>query len=242
MRVLAFNGSPLMDQGNTARILTPFLQGLRDAGAQVELFHTKKLHIEPCHGEFNCWLKTPGSCYQQDDMQMLHERLRACDIWVFATPVYVWGVSGPLKNLMDRMIPLIEPFIVLRDGHCSHPVRPGTGAPKLVLVSNCGFWELDNFDPLLAQFTFLCRTLGVEFVGALLRPHGPALAAMLEMGAPVQDVLEAAKRAGDELARRGAISADTLDVVSRPLLPRDMYLRFANQGFQRELDKLGKIA
>jgi multimeric flavodoxin WrbA len=93
MKVIAFNGSPKMDKGNTSLILGPFLDGLRDAGAEVELFYTKKLNINPCQGEFNCWLKTPGRCYQEDDMQMLHPELRAADVWVLASPVYVWGLT-----------------------------------------------------------------------------------------------------------------------------------------------------
>lgn len=238
MRVLALNGSPNTDRGNTALILNPFLEGLQDGGADVETFYTMKLDIQPCLGDFQCWLKTPGRCHQPDDMQKLHPRMREADVWVFASPVYVWGVSGPLKNLMDRIIPLAEPFIALRDGHCTHPMRDDVGVKQVVLVSNCGFWEMDNFDPLLAQMRMLCRVLGWKFAGALLRPHGPALAAMLEMGMPVDGVLEAAHQAGHELATRGEIDPETLKRVSRDLLTRDQYREFANQKFQQELDQL----
>ncbi len=237
MKVLAFNGSPKMDKGNTALILDPFLDGMRDAGAQVELFCTQKLKVNPCQGEFNCWLQTPGRCHQQDDMQMLHPKLRQAQIWVFASPVYVWGVAGPLKNIMDRIIPLVEPFVELRDGHCSHPLRQDTSRAKLALVSNSGFWELDNFDPMLAQFRFLCRTIGFEFAGALLRPHGPALPAMLAAGAPVHDVLGAAREAGRQLVQTGSIPAELLRTVSRELLPRDQYIEILNRQFHEILDQ-----
>ena len=76
MRVVAFNSSPLIEKGNTSVILTPFLEGLKETGANVELFYTKKLNINPCQGDFNCWLRTPGRCHQDDDMQMLHPRMR----------------------------------------------------------------------------------------------------------------------------------------------------------------------
>ena len=86
MKVLAFNCSPKMNKGNTALILNPFLEGMREAGAEVELFYTKKLKINPCQGEGNCGFKTPGECFQKDDMQMLYPKLRDADIWVFAPP------------------------------------------------------------------------------------------------------------------------------------------------------------
>jgi multimeric flavodoxin WrbA len=236
MKVLAINGSPCKGQGNTAFILTPFLEGLREAGAEVELFYTKDLNINPCQGELNCWFKTPGTCSQQDDMQWLGSKLREADIRVFATPVFFWGVTGPLKNLIDRMLPMAEPFISLRNGHCSKPLRQGTKPAKVVLVSTCAFWEMDNFDPMLAHFQTLCRNSGFEFSGALLRPQGRTLRNMLAKGAPVGDVLDAAREAGRQLATTGQMSPDTLKIVSRPLLPLEQYLDLINDRFHKMLD------
>ena len=105
MKVLAINSSPKMDKGNTAMILNPFLEGMKEAGAEVELFYTSKLNIHPCTGEFNCWLKTPGECLHNDDMKMLFPKVTEADVIVFATPVYVDGVTGPMKNFIDRLLP-----------------------------------------------------------------------------------------------------------------------------------------
>ena len=144
MKVLAVNSSPKMGKGNTALVLDPFLEGMRETGAEVQLFHTNKLEINPCQGEFNCWLTTPGTCFQKDDMQRLLPKFAKAHVWVFASPVYVDGVSGPMKNLIDRLIPLLHTFVELRDGHCRKPLREGVTGGKVVLVSNSGFWELDN--------------------------------------------------------------------------------------------------
>ncbi|MFG1691625.1 NAD(P)H-dependent oxidoreductase, partial [Gemmatimonadota bacterium] len=59
-------------------------------------------------------------------------KLREAEVWVLATPVFVDGISGPMKDLLDRFIPLIQPFVELRDGHCRHPLREGTERGKLV--------------------------------------------------------------------------------------------------------------
>jgi hypothetical protein len=240
MNVIAINSSPMMDKGNTAMVLDPFLEGMREAGAVVELFYTKKLEINPCQGELNCWFKTPGRCFQQDDMQMLLPRVEQADVLVFATPVYVDGMTGPMKNLLDRIVPLALPFFELRDDHCRHPRREGCRIGKLVLVSSCGLWEMDNFDPLSVHMKAACKNLGADFAGALLRPHGPALRKMGEMGRPADDIFEAAKEAGRQLAVNGTMSPDTLRVVSRELLPRDMYIQMLNQRFQEVLDTLEK--
>ncbi|MFG1691626.1 hypothetical protein ACGF5M_05690 [Gemmatimonadota bacterium] len=84
----------------------------------------------------------------------------------------------------------------------------------------------------------MCKNVDREFAGALLRPHGPALKSMLEMGLPVTDVIESAKEAGRQLVEEGAMSPETLDTVSRELLPLEAYMQNLNQRFQQALDKV----
>lgn len=237
MKVLAFNCSPKMDKGNTALILDPFLDGMEEAGADVELLYTRKLEINPCHGQFRCWTETPGKCWWGDDMDTIYPKLREADVWVFSTPVYVDGVSGPMKNLMDRLIPLVKPFFELRDGHCRHPLREKAKRGKVVLVSSCGFWEMDNFDPLLVHMKAFCRNSAREFAGALLRPHGGGLKSMVEIGISMDDVFEAAREAGRQLVVNGKMSSETLKIVSRKLMPLETYVDVANAIFKEALDE-----
>ena len=238
MKVVAINSSPRAEKSNTSLILNPFIEGMEEAGAEVELFYAKKLEINPCRGCFYCWVKHPGKCYHKDDMVMLNSKLKDAEIWVFATPVYCDGVTGLMKNLMDRLIPLAEPFIKLRDDHCRHLIREGVKRGKLVLVSNCGFWEMDNFDSLLVHMKAFCKNIDREFAGALLRPHGEALRPMMKMGIAIDDIFEAARGAGKELIETGKISREKLNQVSRPLLPKDAFVQLANQMFQQWMDYL----
>ena len=239
MKVVVINGSPHMDKGNTALILKPFLEGVREAGTEVKIYYTKKLKINSCQGEYHCWYKTPGKCFQDDDMQKVLPEVSRANILIFATPVYVDGVTGPLKNFLDRLIPIGHPAIELREGHCRHPRREKVQDGKLVLVSNCGFWELDNFDPMIMHMQAISKNLGYEFAGALLRPHGAALRGMMEQGVAVDDIFEAAKKAGRQLVQNGKMSKDTLKVISRELLAQQMYVDIANQRIHEALAKLG---
>ena len=43
LKIIAVNSSPNMEKGNTALILTPFLEGIREKGAEVELFYMLKV-------------------------------------------------------------------------------------------------------------------------------------------------------------------------------------------------------
>jgi multimeric flavodoxin WrbA len=230
MKAIAINASPMMDKGNTAAILTPFLDGMREAGAEVELFYTKRLDIKPCQGEFKCRIE--GKCFQKDDMEMLLPKLAEADIQVFATPVWVDGIISSLKILWERTVPMANPLFVLRDGHCHKPRRDGSDKGKAVLVSTCGYWEMDNFDAMLAHFKARSWNMNRDFAGALLRPHSAALKIMPSRGSSIDDIFDAAREAGRQLVKQGEMSSEALAAVSRPLMPLDEYVQAMNQMYQ----------
>jgi multimeric flavodoxin WrbA len=224
-KIIAVNSSPNMEKGNTSLILTPFLEGMREKGADVELFYTKKLRIRPCQGDFDCVMKTPGECFQKDDMKMLYPKLVDADIWVFASPLYVSSVNGPMKNLWDRIIiPMGEVRTVFRNGRSRHPMRAGIKSGKIVLVSSCGYWKVDNFNMLID----LTKEFGYhserEYIGALLRPHAYAMRYMVDSGNQADDVLEAAREAGRQLIEHGKIPLKALNGVSRELVSLESYV------------------
>lgn len=232
MNVLAINGSPHMDEGNTAMILTPFLEGMKEAGASVEVFCTRKLKIGPCNGDLSCWFKNPGVCGQNDDMQMLFHKFREADIIVWASPVYYAGITGPLKNLMDRQLPL-------------HVMgKQISKKQKAVLVSTCGAWELSMFDPLLAQMKAIYdRPEGsFGFAGALLRPMAEGVKEMLKAGETrlVGGIFLAAKEAGRQLVKDGRISEETQKAVSKELMPQDAYYKAAQAMMEQLKKEMGK--
>ncbi len=238
MYVVAFNSSPHKDKGGTSLLLTPFCEGMKEAGADVDLFYIHTLTINPCLGCFSCWVKTPGKCIQKDDMETLLPKIAAADIMVFATPVYVDGMNGPMKTVIDRFIPLVEPFFVVENNHCRHPVRETVVPKKVVLVSVCGFTELDNFDPLITHIKAICKNLRAEFAGAVLRPYAAALPVLANMGVPVDDIVEAAHNAGYQLVQEGKMSVKTLKTVGRECVPRKEYVQGINASFKRALDAI----
>jgi hypothetical protein len=96
---------------------------------------------------------------------------------------------------------------------------------------------MSNFDPLVTQVQGFSQHVGREFAGAVLRPHGQTLRDLLRQGEPVQDVLDAAREAGRQLATEGRMSSDTLRAVSRPLLSLDEYVANLNETAGRLLGR-----
>ncbi len=70
-----------METGNTQVVLNPFLIGLRQEGAQIDIALLGKKDIKRCAGCFTCYVKTPGQCVHKDDMTVLVERVRMRMYW-----------------------------------------------------------------------------------------------------------------------------------------------------------------
>ena len=240
MKVLALNSSPNMENGGTASILTPFLEGMIDAGAEVELLYLRKMKIGPCLGCGTCWSKTPGQCVQYDDMQTIYPKLAGSDVLVIATPVYVDGMNSQMKVVIDRCYALLQPIFEIRDGHTRHSRRPKFRPGKIVLVSACGHPEMDNFDHLVAHVKAICRNLDREYAGALLRPIAFFLPMLGQMGISADGVYEAARDAGRQLVQNGEMKAQTLAKASAELVSRETFVQTINAHVQKVLDALGK--
>jgi len=237
LEILAVNGSPRGSRGTTQRVLDRLLEGARAEGASCELVQLASKDIRPCLGELACWLRTPGRCTIADDMADLLPAVARADVLVIATPVFADGPSGLTKLFADRLIPLLEPYFEVRDGHFRHPKRQGVKLSKTALVSTCGYWELDNFDVVVEWVKRLTAQFDGTFAGALLRPHAPILERFEEAGKEPPRVYQAAFEAGRQLVTTDKIDEAVLSGVSRPLLPAKFYLMGANRYFKNELEE-----
>ncbi len=228
-KVVVINGSARMEKGNTARVLVPFLKGIREAGASVELFYAKRLNVKPCTGEFYCWNKKPGECYQNDNMQMLYPKLREADILVLATPVYI-PLPGEMQNLINRLCPLLEPILEWRDGRTRAKFHDDVQIRKIVLVSTSGWWEIGNFGTVVRIVEEIAKDASVEFTGAILRPHAHM---MIEEEEKAKKVNEALRKAGKELVKREQLSKNLLEIISQPLVSEEEYRNRLNRSYKK---------
>jgi multimeric flavodoxin WrbA len=231
MKVIAINSSPRKNKGLTANILRPFLEGIRESNADLELFHTKDLTINFCRSCYQCWTKTPGVCSQKDDMAVLLPKFRDADIWIFASPIYCDGINGSLKTLIDRLIALLKPRTELRAGRCRHPLRDDVKTGKVVYVSSAAWWKMENFNPMISYFKAFSNNFNREFAGALVRPHSVALVP-LRKELVFDEISSAAKKAGNQIIKEGKISHESLSTISQELMPQDAYIDVLNKGWE----------
>ena len=223
-KAVAINGSPRMDKGNTALILNPFIQGMQYGGCSVELFFASKLKVLPCEcGTFRCWRATPGECIYRDNMSLLIPELKISEILVIATPVYS-PLPGDMQNILNRMVPLLVPELVWRDGRTRARFRDGIAIRKIVLLAVGGWWETENMDRLVNIIREFAETASVEYAGAVLRPHAGYMKKEGVLTGVGKSVVQSVKQAGFELVHNGKMEEETLMKISRPLMNKPRYV------------------
>lgn len=90
MKVLALNSSARAGgQSKTGLMLNHLIDGMREAGADVDIVHLREKNIKNCVGCFFCMTKTRGKCVLKDDMtEDLFPKWLKSDLVIYATPCW----------------------------------------------------------------------------------------------------------------------------------------------------------
>jgi multimeric flavodoxin WrbA len=164
MNVLTLLGSPRSD-GNTDRILAWVERALRDGKHGAERFHLNALEIRDCAACYACAESEhePG-CALTDDAQMILKKMINADAVVFASPLYMWGVSGPMKQLYDRCLCLVRGW-----GGADH--RSFVNGTRIAQLITCGGAEVDNPEAAETVFDRLSEFLKADNRGTFVFAH-----------------------------------------------------------------------
>ena len=232
-KILAIQGSPRGRSGNTDVMLQEFLRGAQSIGAQTETIYLKKMNIHHCTGCYGCWAKTPGKCVLKDDMADLLEQVRLSDLLVLATPVYVYSMTSLMKACIDRMLPLIEPHFVQEGDRFKHPSRYKRSYDT-VLISNCGFPDMNQFDALRHNFRLREELGHTVMVGELLMPAG-VLLNVEGLKDFLSDHFKAFFQAGEEVVETGRIHPETEQAVQKLIFKPEDFFEMANKIWDEKL-------
>lgn len=201
-------------------LLDPFLEGMKGAGAEVELYYSRDLLIFPCCGNMNCTVRTPGQCMAWDDMKWLRPKIGQADLLVLASPLYYNGLTGnpgitdSVRLLRDRLeaVRQLDPEVPY--DHAVHTTREWANLRKVVLVSGCGFWEIAGFYPVLTHLKAFCYNTFPELPGCIYGPKETVVRELPESPAE-GEVAEIARRAGRAVALDCQVQAPAPQPVSR---------------------------
>jgi len=242
--IVVFDGGYRSNKNSkTSFMVNHFIDGAKDAGANVECFKLKDYNIKDCTGCYSCWTKSPGECIfdhkkVEDDMSMLRKKYREADLVVFASPLYIFNVSGILKTFMDRLLPVLQPYMLLNDeGNTMHPDRfPEKGEQGFIVFSAAGFPDVaHNFDGLIGMFrAWDAHNENSHLMGEFYMPAAEMI---------VQPVYEARRalikvlciKAGKQIVSEGFIDKETMNKIQDPLVSKETFQQQAD-AFWESLD------
>lgn len=224
MKILVLNGSPKGEQSDCMHLTRAFLEGMNDGQKQeVHIIHVIDKHIEYCTGCFNC-KKNGGQCIHNDDMRGILEEILQSDVLLLSFPLYCYGMPAPLKALIDRTMPLSSMAMRKVGDRYEHIGQTDFSHLRYVMICGCGFPNgRNNFEAMVRQFQLMFG----ETSTILTVPEAPMF--QVPEAAPVTEpFLELVKQAGREYAKSGQILTSTMEKLSIPMIPEEVYINICN--------------
>ncbi len=148
--------------GNTDTLADAFIQGALEAGHKVEKIFLGSKTVKGCTGCNACRYGKP--CVQNDDFNEMTPLIKACDMIVFASPLYFWTISSKIKAFIERFYCIAEEDLNPPLGR--YEKYPEKDCALLMTAEDNFFW---TFEQALSYYRFaLCRYIGFHDKGVIL--------------------------------------------------------------------------
>jgi len=133
MKVLLLMGS-MRKNGNTAEVCEAFVSHLKALNVNVETIMLVDRDIKPCIGCATCQnVLDAFGCIHTDDVVTIADKILESDAFIFATPIYSWYCTTPVKSLMDRLVYMMNKYYGKEKGESFW-----TGK-KIGAITTCGY-------------------------------------------------------------------------------------------------------
>ena len=201
MRVVVLHSSPRRN-GNSRALADAALAGATTSGHATRLVHLAD-HVEGLIRDCRSCRRVDGSCSIDDGLEdLLLECLLPADAWIYATPLYWYGMSSILKAFLDRIFCYVAQSYPHSDAVIGALLHKRSAALISAEESDVGAHL-----PTMHHLQELSRYLHHDFVGAVVgigNRRG-------EIEADPKRPLEAARELGRDLfeARVTDYSLDT---------------------------------
>ncbi|MFN2273179.1 MAG: NAD(P)H-dependent oxidoreductase, partial [Anaerolineae bacterium] len=123
MKITILNGNPDGENTTFDTYLERLTRTLATTQHQATVLALRDMDIKYCTGCWGCWVKTPGECVARDDLADVCRAFINADFVLLASPVTMGFPSALLKKTVEKLIPLIHPYIVVAQDEAHHRAR-----------------------------------------------------------------------------------------------------------------------
>ena len=151
MKIVVLKGS-FNRNGSSSMLANEFIKGAQEQGHDVDILEVAHMHLHPCNGCGYCGMD--GNCVFKDDNTVIKKALLACDMVVFVTPIYYFGVSSQLKMVIDRFY--------------SYTTRLTDKGLKSILIPAAWDSDMETTSYTKAYYEKLCSYMNFDNCGMVL--------------------------------------------------------------------------
>ena len=151
MNILILTGSPR--KGSNTDILAKAFADGASLKHNVEIISVCDCKVNPCIGCNSCFKREGNECFQNDGMAEIYAKMANADMLVIASPVYFYGISAQLKNIIDR---------------CHTPMRKNFKIKSTALLLVAGSSNPCVFDAIVRQYELIVDYFHFEDKGKIL--------------------------------------------------------------------------
>lgn len=153
MKIVVLTGSPRKN-GNTNHLADQFIKGAKEAGHEVFRFDAATSKVNPCIGCNHCGMD--GPCIYNDDFTtVLRLEIIKADMVVFCSPMYYFGFSAQLKDVIDRFYAINGTLHTYKK--CAFLMAYANSSAK-------------DAAPMIAHYKIIADYMGWEDVGSVVAP------------------------------------------------------------------------
>ncbi|WP_340673604.1 flavodoxin family protein [Brevibacillus agri] len=151
MNILVLHGSS-RDGGNTEQLTNLALEGIEHTSIRL-----REKNILPIHDQRHA---EGGFTTVADDYDEVTEAVLAHDFLIFATPIYWYGMSGHMKNYVDRWSQS------LRDKR--YAFKESLGQKQAYVIATGGDQPRLKGLPLIQQFQYVFSFVEMPYAGYII--------------------------------------------------------------------------
>lgn len=117
MKITLINGyNEKRNLGFLSSIKDTLIEAYTKQGHEISYYNLLEKDAQICERCQNCFIKTPGQCVIDDDVNTIAQAYIYSDLVFWMTPVVFGGYSIKIKRVMERLLPLLLPSIEKEKG------------------------------------------------------------------------------------------------------------------------------
>ncbi|MFH0734842.1 MAG: flavodoxin family protein [bacterium] len=228
MKIVAINGSHRGEQGYTQFLLNLIKEGVEETGSEFETIVLAKQKINICKGCRVCQTtKHYLECVydQNDDVAQLFNIIRDADFLIFATPIYIFNMTGLMKIFLERITSTADSAIhtISENGLFFHHIDKTLFSKPFMLLTCQDNIEDETNKNVVSYFKTFSKFLDASLIGVINRKLGGLIKHGKDKTAEskypeIINIYKAIKNCGKEISKTGVIAKKTLTEANKNII------------------------